>query len=110
MYGGVMKQQQFMIYDDVVPFDEQSGLNIKDADYLRQAHELGNRTIELLKKTGTPEGVTFKVTDNPHDFGTYCMIEAFYDDADDTQTAYVLWLECMAPSTWDETPEVWDGT
>lgn len=99
-------RQSFMIYDCTAPTDEPFA-SVGTDNYEVRAKEEGRKTIELLERTKPPEGVTFKIASNPHDFGTYYTIDAVYNDDDEEQTAYVMWLECDAPTKWDETPEVW---
>lgn len=57
---------------------------------------------QLTRTFGNPpEGARFKITSNPHDFGTYLDVVVEYDDTNDLATDFAFKVE-------DETPETWD--
>jgi hypothetical protein len=51
--------------------------------------------IEQLKRlNGTPpDGVSFRITSNPHDFGSYLDVTVIYDEDDETQSDYAYKCE-----------------
>jgi hypothetical protein len=58
---------------------------------------------QLIRMHGTPPGgAYFKVTSNPHDFGTYHDLAIVYDEDDDEEVDYMLKIESGVPDNWDE--------
>jgi hypothetical protein len=57
----------------------------------------------LIKFLGEPpEGVRFKITNNPHDFGSYYDLVVIFDDDDEAQTKYAFACESDGPATWED--------
>jgi hypothetical protein len=52
-----------------------------------------------------PTGVRFKISRNPHDFGTYHEAAVEYDDQYKEQVEYALKVEANLPSHWDNEAE-----
>ncbi len=76
---------------------------------------LGHDSYELLSKIECetyiafllrnfpriPEGCRFKITSNPHDFGTYRDVELFYNEDNKKHAAYAYKLDAKIPDKWD---------
>ena len=48
-----------------------------------------------------PEGISFVIKSNSHDFGTYLEVAIKTDDSDEADSAALL-IEEYAPATWDD--------
>lgn len=72
-------------------------------DYLRLARIEARAFInQIIRENGNPpEGVNFKITSNPHDFGTYLDVAIQFDEEDDVQVDYVFMIERNPPFLWD---------
>jgi hypothetical protein len=49
-----------------------------------------------------PPGCQFKVTKNPHDFGTYSDVEIVFDEDDEDASDYAYDVESELPEYWDD--------
>jgi len=57
---------------------------------------------QLIRENGTPpEGVEFRITKNPHDFGTYLDVAIRFDENEDEQADYAYKVEGNTPEKWD---------
>lgn len=52
-----------------------------------------------------PSGTRFRITRNPHDFGTYHSVAVEYDDQDRTGWEFALKVEGNTPTRWDNEAE-----
>lgn len=59
---------------------------------------------QLQREFPVPKGVVgwFKITANPHDFGTYHEVAVVYDDNDPKSIDWAFGVEGDTPSEWDE--------
>jgi hypothetical protein len=58
---------------------------------------------QLMRMHGNPPGgAYFKITSNPHDFGTYFDLAVAYNEDDEDETDYMLKIESGIPDNWDE--------
>ena len=57
---------------------------------------------QLIRENGNPpEGVRFKITSNPHDFGSYLDVVIIFDDQDELCSDYAYKIEANTPHRWD---------
>lgn len=49
-----------------------------------------------------PQGCYFRVTKNPHDFGTYLDVEVVFDEDDEDASDYAYDVEADLPDYWDD--------
>jgi len=49
-----------------------------------------------------PSGARLKITDNPHDFGSYYSVDCVYDDSQPAAQAYAFRCESEFPEHWDD--------
>lgn len=57
----------------------------------------------LRKKLGNePNGARLRIRSNPHDFGTYSEVAAYYDENNEQATDYAFKCESEGPMTWAE--------
>ena len=49
-----------------------------------------------------PDGLRFKITSNPHDFGTYLEVVAQADDFNPEAIEAAYCIESLTPATWDD--------
>ena len=90
-----------------VPLDEPC-TQVGPTDYMpmmRKEVTAFKNQLERLAEAGKfgPRGrAYFKVTSNPHDFGTYLDIDVVYDDTDEEGEAFALEVESNIPFNWDD--------
>ena len=74
-----------------------------DPDYSSRARKECRAFInQLIREFGEPpSGVGFRISQNPHDFGTYLDVEVRFRD-DDEAVEYAYNLEANLPEYWDE--------
>jgi len=51
---------------------------------------------------GMPEGCTFSIIGNPHDFGPYYEVALHYNDDVEDECKFFLHVENNLPYTWDD--------
>ena len=75
-----------------------------DADYSVRSRKECTAFINQLKRVfgEPPAGAHFKVTSNPHDFGTYRDVDIQFDDENEEATEYAYRVEANLPEYWDE--------
>jgi len=57
---------------------------------------------QLIRVHGQPpNGAFFRITSNPHDFGSYLAVVIQFNDADEKATDYAFKLENQGPENWD---------
>ena len=74
-----------------------------DANYSIRARQECRAFIQQLKREfgEPPAGATFKITQNPHDFGTYLDVDIQFNDEDDAASEYAYKVEANLPEFWD---------
>lgn len=82
----------------------ESCAQLGDADYyVRARKECGAFINQLIREFGPPpEGAGLKITQNPHDFGTYLDVEAWYREGEEAAAEWAYRLEANLPERWDE--------
>lgn len=60
--------------------------------------------INQLKRMfpNMPDGVYYRITSNPHDFGTYHEVAIKFPEDDDAAVEYAYNVENNSPSNWDQ--------
>lgn len=86
-----------------VPLDEECA-QLGAADYsTRSRKECTAFIAQLIRVFGEPpRGAHFKMTSNPHDFGTYRDVDIVFDDENDAACEYAYNIEANIPANWDE--------
>jgi hypothetical protein len=57
---------------------------------------------QLVRINGEPPpGVSYFISDNPHDFGTYHEVAVRFDPTDKVGQDYAYKAECSPPENWD---------
>lgn len=86
------------------PYDEECVQVQTGKDYepeMRKECKRFMRALERYYALVQPDGAWFRVTSNPHDFGTYYEVACMYnDDWTDTEL-FALYCESETPGTWD---------
>jgi len=74
-----------------------------DANYSSRARQECRAFIQQLKREfgEPPIGAVFKITQNPHDFGTYLDVDIQFNDEDDMASEYAYKIEANLPEFWD---------
>lgn len=58
---------------------------------------------QLLRVFGTPpKNAFFKITHNPHDFGTYLEVAIDFDTEDQEESDFAYKVEAHTPEYWDD--------
>ena len=58
---------------------------------------------QLVRVFGEPpSGANFKITSNPHDFGTYRDVDIVFNDEDEVASEYAYQVEANLPEYWDD--------
>ena len=58
---------------------------------------------QLIREHGEPpRGARYRITNNPHDFGTYYDLNIEFDDENDEASEYAYKVEGDLPEYWDE--------
>ena len=75
-----------------------------EACYSSRARRECTAFINQLKREfgEPPAGARFKITQNPHDFGTYLDVEIQFDDEDEAASEYAYKVEANLPEYWDD--------
>jgi hypothetical protein len=86
-----------------VPCNEEC-VQVGTEDYMRRAKIECRAFVNQLERQfpDTPSGVYFRITHNPHEFGTYLDVEVRFNDDDSEATAFAIKVENEAPEDWDE--------
>jgi len=86
-----------------VPIDEPCA-QLGDPDYLTRARKECRAFIsQLTREFGEPpSGARLKITQNPHDFGTYLDVEVQFDDSVEEAAEWAYKVEANLPANWDE--------
>lgn len=84
------------------PHDEPCS-QVGSDNYLQKARLEARAFInQLIRENGEPPaGAQFKITRNPHDFGTYLDVALTFDPEDESQCNYVFGIERKVPRHWD---------
>jgi hypothetical protein len=71
--------------------------------YTVQARKECNALINQLRRIlgEEPKGARLSIRGNPHDFGTYYEVVCYFENEDETATAYAFKTEANLPMTWD---------
>lgn len=57
---------------------------------------------QLIRENGNPpDGVRFKITSHPHDFGSYLDVSIIFNDEDEACSNYAYDIESNTPDHWD---------
>lgn len=85
------------------PHDEPC-IQIGSEDYTRLARIEARAFInQLIRINGHPPGdAAFRITNNPHDFGTYLDVAIAFDDDNEEECDYAYLIERTTPNRWDE--------
>ena len=85
-----------------VPIDEPCA-QLGDPDYPTRARKECRAFInQLVREFGEPpSGARLKITQNPHDFGTYLDVEVLFDDSVEEAAEWAYTLEAGLPLNWD---------
>lgn len=85
------------------PYNEDCA-QLGSEDYARRAKaEIRAYRQALINMHGEPpDGVELVIKSNPHDFGTYYSLVAYYDPDVEGALQYALLLEGHGPATWSE--------
>lgn len=75
-----------------------------EPNYSSQSRKECQAFIGQLKRVfgEPPPGAYFKITSNPHDFGTYRDIDIVFNDEDEVASEYAYQVEANLPEFWDE--------
>ncbi len=86
-----------------VPLGEECA-QLGSPEYLRRSRKECMAFIHQLKRVfgEPPSGASFKMTTNPHDFGTYRDVDIVFNDEDDAASEYAYKVEANLPEFWDE--------
>jgi hypothetical protein len=86
-----------------VPLDEECA-QLGAADYSSRSRKECTAFINQLKRVfgEPPPRASFKITQNPHDFGTYRDVDIQFDDEDEAASEYAYKVEANIPAEWDE--------
>jgi hypothetical protein len=87
-----------------VPTDEscqQVGMPSYNSTIARQECQI---YIRQLKRqfSNAPSGVSFEITENPHDFGTYLDVVIRFNENVKAEMKYALIVENNLPALWDK--------
>lgn len=85
------------------PHDEPCS-QVGSHDYMRNARIEARALInQIIRENGAPPpGVNFKITNHPHDFGTYLDVSLQFPMDDEVCEEYVYGVEGNTPSNWDD--------
>ena len=74
------------------------------ADYSSRARKECTAFINQLKREfgEPPVGASLRITQNPHDFGTYLDVEVRFDDDVEEANEFAYKVEGGLPEFWDE--------
>lgn len=74
-------------------------------DYSSRSRKECTTFINQLKRVfgEPPPRANFKITQNPHDFGTYRDVDIQFDEEDDAASEYAYQVEANLPEFWDDT-------
>jgi hypothetical protein len=83
------------------PHDEPCA-QVGSPDYIKNARIEARAFInQIIRENGNPpDGVSFKITSNPHDFGTYLDVSLRFL-GNEVCEEYVYKVEGNTPSNWD---------
>jgi hypothetical protein len=86
-----------------VPLDEECA-QLGAADYSSRSRKECQAFInQLTREFGEPpSGAYFKMTSNPHDFGTYRDVDIVFNDENEEAAEYAYRVEANIPANWDE--------
>lgn len=74
--------------------------------YMRRSRIEIEALVDMLERT-MPEhvmrsGIGFKITSNPHDFGSYRGLEVYWYDEDEGAAEAAYYIEANIPEFWDD--------
>lgn len=86
-----------------VPLDEPCA-QLGEPDYSARARRECRAFIGQLERQfgEPPSGACLKITQNPHDFGTYLDVEVIFDDSVEEAVEWAYNIEANLPASWDE--------
>jgi hypothetical protein len=101
------------------PYEEDC-VQVGTENYLERAKEECTRYISLLRELFGDEkehNCSYKITHNPHDFGTYLDVAIRYDENDEESIAFAFFIEENSPARWSTKKEeycltfeqMWEG-
>jgi len=92
------------LYLGSAPCDENCVQVDPKVDYLPALRAECLRYQELLEKifTSIPDGCSFFVKSQGHDFGEYCEVCVRFDDDDEDQCEFAYFVEANIPNKWDD--------
>ena len=84
------------------PHDERCA-QVGDPNYSSNSRAEARALInQLIRENGEPpSGVSFKITSNPHDFGSYLDVVIRFDEDNEEQSDYAYMIEGAIPDKWD---------
>lgn len=92
----------------VTPHDE-SCAQVGSPDYAQRAKQECARFMEQIRKHyPEPEHGYLRIRSNPHDFGTYYEVAAYFDDEDEESTTWAYDIEGDVKgvlATWEKANE-----
>ena len=90
-----------------VPLNEECA-QLGSAEYSSQSRKECTAFIAQLERVfgPAPSGAYFKITSNPHDFGTYRDVDIVFNDENETASDYAYRVEANLPEFWDEEAKV----
>lgn len=86
-----------------VPYNEEE-VQVGDPDYARKARIQCNLYIKLLRQIfgEEPVSASFRITSNPHDFGTYYDLRCEFDERYEAAKEYAYNVEKNEPDVWPD--------
>jgi hypothetical protein len=111
IYCGILSVEEVMLdcmYLGSAPWDEDCVQVDPRVDYLPALRAECKRYLELLEKkfTSKPEGCSFVIKNQIHEFGTYCEVCVLYNDNDEDETNFAFFVEGNSPGKWDDETEL----
>ena len=85
------------------PSDEDCVQVSREGDYLpAMRRECRAFAHQLLRQFAPiPEGADIGIKSNPHDFGTYLEVVAYFDDSYPESVEWAFGIEANTPAEWD---------
>ena len=96
------------VYLGSAPWDEDCVQVDPKVDYLPALKAECLRFLELLEKkfTSKPEGCSFIVKSQGHEFGEYCEVCVRFNDEDEDEIDFAYFVENNIPGKWDDETEL----